>query len=105
MTTVRGRLLVGSLLDVVVFGAAVAAAREDEGVDMDSKSENASLPPFLAPDAEVHPGVANREVLPPGLAKKLEGNTPPGQANRDGEFIPPGLAKKDEGWLPPGLAE
>lgn len=106
MTTMRGRLIAGGLVLVLISGTAVALAQQDDPVEESvEEGEEAGLPPFLTGDQEMPPGLAKRDVLPPGLAKKLGDNTPPGQAKKEGDFVPPGLAKKGEDWLPPGLAK
>lgn len=106
MTTMRGRLITGGLVLVLIGGTAVALAQEDDPVESSEEAdEDAGMPPFLTGDEEVPPGLAKRDTLPPGLAKKLGDNTPPGQAKKDGDFIPPGQAKKGDDWLPPGLAK
>lgn len=99
MTTMRGRVVIGVVAAIVVVGASVAIAQQDNTADQ-------GIPPFLTGDQDMPPGLADREVLPPGLAKKLDDGTPPGHEKvREGDRLPPGLAAKGEGWLPPGLAK
>jgi hypothetical protein len=91
-----GRILIGIIAAVVVVGAGVALAQEDDpGRGETSEVEETGLPPFLTGDQELPPGLAKKDVLPPGLAKKPGDDVPPGQAKKEGEWTPPGQAKKE----------
>ena len=91
------------VLLVAMLGAAVAlAGSHDSGQQDSARPEDAGMPPFLTGDKEMQPGLAKRDALPPGLAKKEGDWVPPGLAKKGGDRMPPGLAKN--GKIPPGHA-
>lgn len=106
MVTMSGRFTIFGLVAVVLLlaGAAALGAVLDDSPDErrgEGTSSDVGLPPFLENELDLPPGL-QRNGLPPGLAKKLEGpDTELSRLEKQGK-VPPGHARRLGGGADPG---